>query len=74
MRCDYPRDAGGRLVTNKVSDEELEQYGGVLGHFHIQTNKVDPGPAFDWDRVLEGARRLLRASPPEKQATLMMKR
>jgi N-acetylmuramoyl-L-alanine amidase len=74
MRCDYPRDAEGRLVTKKLSDEELEQYGGVLGHFHIQTDKVDPGPAFDWDRVCEGARRLLRASPPEKQATLMMKR
>ena len=74
MRCDYPRNAEGRLVTKKLSDEELERYGGVLGHFHIQTDKVDPGPAFDWDRVIEGARRLLRANPPEKQATLMMKR
>jgi len=31
----------------------------VMGHFHIQTNKVDPGPAFQWDRVIQGARRLL---------------
>ena len=27
MRCDYPRDAKGRLVTEKLSDEELEQIG-----------------------------------------------
>jgi N-acetyl-anhydromuramyl-L-alanine amidase AmpD len=29
----------------------------------VQANKVDPGPAFDWDRVIGGARRLL-ALPP----------
>ena len=23
---------------------------------HVQDNKVDPGPAFDWERVLAGAR------------------
>ena len=24
----------------------------MLGHYHIQLNKTDPGPAFDWDRVI----------------------
>jgi N-acetyl-anhydromuramyl-L-alanine amidase AmpD len=59
INCDYPRDTEGKLVTKKLPDEALKNYGGVLGHFHIQTNKTDPGPAFDWDRVIGGSRRLL---------------
>ncbi len=30
--------------------------------FHLQTNKVDPGPAFQWDYVVENARRLLKST------------
>lgn len=59
ITCDYPRDAEGKLITKKLPDEDLKNYAGVLGHFHVQTNKTDPGPAFDWDRVIGGARRLL---------------
>ena len=59
IACDYPRDATGNLVTKKLPDDELKSYAGVLGHFHVQTNKIDPGPAFDWDRVITGARRAL---------------
>lgn len=59
IKCDYPRDAQGNLVTQKLAEDELQAYQGVMGHFHIQTNKVDPGPAFQWDRVIQGARRLL---------------
>ena len=57
---DYPRDATGHLLTVKLPDEQLTAYHGVLGHFHIQTNKTDPGPALQWDKVIDGARRLLR--------------
>jgi len=59
IKCDYPRDAAGDLVTSKLPDDELQQYQGVIGHLHIQTNKVDPGPAFDWDYVIGHARRLM---------------
>jgi N-acetyl-anhydromuramyl-L-alanine amidase AmpD len=59
ITCDYPRDASGALVTRKLPDDALRAYQGVLGHFHIQTNKVDPGPALQWDRVINGARQLL---------------
>lgn len=62
ITCDYPRDAKGQLVRTKLSDDELKAYHGVIGHFHIQTNKIDPGPAFDWDKVVGGARRLLHLS------------
>ena len=59
ITCDYPRGPDGKLVRQKLSDEELKNYHGVLGHFHVQTNKIDPGPAFDWDKVIGGARREL---------------
>ena len=59
LKCDYPRDAAGQLVPQKLPDEALAKYQGVLGHFHIQTNKTDPGPALQWDKIIDGARRLL---------------
>lgn len=61
IRCDYPRDSAGNLVTKKLPDDELARYSGLLGHYHVQSNKVDPGPAFQWDKVVNGARRLMRA-------------
>ncbi len=60
IKLDYPRDSAGKLVLHKLSDDELARFQGVIGHFHIQTNKVDPGPAFQWDKVLRGARKLAR--------------
>jgi N-acetylmuramoyl-L-alanine amidase len=67
ITCDYPRDADGRLVTSRLPDERLKEYHGVLGHYHIQTDKTDPGPALQWDRVINGARTLMkkaRRNPP----------
>ncbi len=60
IKCDYPRDTNGTVLPHKIPDDELAKYQGVLGHFHVQTNKVDPGPAFQWDKVIDGARRLNR--------------
>lgn len=65
IRLDYPRDAAGELVREKLPDEVLSNYSGVLGHYHVQRNKVDPGPAMQWGRVIEGARRLLKAPEPK---------
>jgi hypothetical protein len=59
INCDYPRDAAGKLITAKLPDTQLKTYRGVLGHYHVQTNKTDPGPAFQWDAVIGGARKLL---------------
>jgi N-acetyl-anhydromuramyl-L-alanine amidase AmpD len=56
IRCDYPRDSAGHLVTSKLSDADWARYSGLLGHYHIQENKADPGPAMQWDLVVEGAR------------------
>jgi N-acetyl-anhydromuramyl-L-alanine amidase AmpD len=59
LKCDYPRDAKGQLITGKLPEQQLEAYQGLLGHYHITTNKIDPGPAFQWDLVVNGARRLM---------------
>lgn len=56
IRLDAPRGPDGTLVPTNLPDAELARYEGVLGHFHVQRNKQDPGPAFDWDRVLAAAR------------------
>jgi N-acetyl-anhydromuramyl-L-alanine amidase AmpD len=60
IKCDYPRDEEGHLIPHKLSDLELEKYQGLLGHYHIQENKIDPGPAFQWDYVVEGVRGILK--------------
>lgn len=60
IKLDYPRGPDGTVLPHKLPDDELKKYQGVLGHYHIQTNKIDPGPAFDWDKVIDAARRLAR--------------
>ena len=47
-----PTDHEGRLRLDALSPQELEAYSGLLGHWHVTRNKQDPGPAFDWARVL----------------------
>ena len=77
LKCGYPRDAGGKLIPQKLPDDELERYQGILGHYHIQSNKVDPGPALQWDKVIGGARQLLKRETPavqEKAATRLMRK
>ena len=66
IRCDYPRDERGALITDKLADPQLANYHGLLGHYHIQTNKTDPGPALQWDRIIGGARPLI-ANPPRER-------
>jgi hypothetical protein len=59
LKCRYPVDDGGQLIPHKLDDADLKQFGGILGHYHIQTNKTDPGPAFNWEKVVGGAQKLL---------------
>lgn len=58
IKLDQPRDAEAQLIREKLTEESLLKYQGLIGHYHIQTNKVDPGPAFDWDKLIDGARQL----------------
>jgi N-acetyl-anhydromuramyl-L-alanine amidase AmpD len=72
IRCDYPHDAAGKVIPQKLPDDELKAYQGVLGHYHVQTDKVDPGPAFQWDYVITNARRLMNngLSPAADQTSM----
>ncbi|WP_210417934.1 N-acetylmuramoyl-L-alanine amidase [Bythopirellula goksoeyrii] len=62
IECTYPRDAEGDLIPHVLTDQEWRDFHGVLGHYHVQRNKTDPGPAFDWPKVIDGAQALLKQS------------
>jgi N-acetylmuramoyl-L-alanine amidase len=68
ITCDYPRDAAGNLIRAKLPAEDFANYHGILGHYHVQTNKIDPGPAFNWDLVIAKTRKIL-GLPEIKPAT-----
>jgi N-acetylmuramoyl-L-alanine amidase len=52
-----PRGDDGRILDRAfASDDELHAFHGIIGHWHVTTDKVDPGPAFDWERVITAAR------------------
>lgn len=54
-----PEGPDGRVATERI-DEELEaDFRGILGHLHVSSSKLDPGPAFDWRRYLTRAAQLL---------------
>ena len=59
IECRYPTDGNGELIPRKLDELAWQQYHGILGHYHVQKNKVDPGPAMNWDKLVAGAQELL---------------
>jgi N-acetylmuramoyl-L-alanine amidase len=59
IQCDHPRDENGELLLTNLTPEQFAEFQGVLGHYHVQRNKQDPGPAMQWDRVIREARKLM---------------
>ena len=59
MALDVPRNPDGTGRTTGLSPAALNAWSGLIGHYHVTRGKIDPGPAFDWERVLRGARRQL---------------
>ncbi|MBK7878150.1 MAG: N-acetylmuramoyl-L-alanine amidase [Planctomycetes bacterium] len=64
IQPDAPRDAQGKVTNAVLSDAEWERFRGILGHYHVQLNKQDPGPAFDWEFFLRLVREELRPPAP----------
>ena len=60
LKCDYPRNADGSPLMETMAEADWKSFQGLIGHFHIQNNKVDPGPALQWERIVKGARELLK--------------
>lgn len=65
ITCDYPHNAAGQLITTKLPDDVLANYRGLLGHYHVQRDKQDPGPAFQWPRLINDARKLMSHQPAQ---------
>ncbi|MEM7681308.1 MAG: N-acetylmuramoyl-L-alanine amidase [Planctomycetota bacterium] len=59
IALDAPRNAQGAVRNDVLTNEEFAAHKGLIGHYHLTTGKIDPGPAFDWERVLQGAKREL---------------
>lgn len=58
LRLAVPRDAQGKIVQAVLPKETVKGWSGLLGHYHVSKHKQDPGPAFDWERVLTGVKAL----------------
>ena len=54
-----PRGAAGRVRTEALPEADAVAFPGIVGHLHVSASKVDPGPAFDWERFLADVRRRL---------------
>lgn len=48
LECEYPKNEENQLIPRVLTDSQWKDFRGVLGHYHVQKNKTDPGPAFDW--------------------------
>ena len=57
VRARVPRTNGGEVAPNVLPSDEAVQFEGLIAHSHVSDVKVDPGPAFDWDRILRSLRR-----------------
>lgn len=53
MALDYPRDENGEHIPGELTEAQAAEFQGLLGHYHVIKSKVDPGPAFQWDYLLE---------------------
>lgn len=58
IRPAFPRGPDGRVAPRVLTAEELSHFSGVLGHYHLTEGKIDPGPAFDWERLARDLRAL----------------
>ena len=50
IRPVFPRNAEGEVIPQVLPDDGAA-FEGILGHYHVSKAKVDPGPAFEWDRL-----------------------
>ncbi len=58
-----PRQSDGMVAVKVCPEEQQHTFSGILGHYHVSAAKVDPGPAFDWTRVLSGVEQGERSQP-----------
>ncbi len=54
IRREAPVGEDGQVVTRRLLD--AAGFAGVVAHWHLKATKWDPGPGFDWERVLVAIR------------------
>jgi len=47
-----PLGENGEVRLNILEEDDANSFKGLLAHWHLSAEKWDPGPAFDWDRVM----------------------
>ncbi len=47
-----PLGENGEVRLNILEEDDASSFKGVVAHWHLSAEKWDPGPAFDWDRVM----------------------
>lgn len=52
LRLFPPLNQAGEVVDRKIINHR--NFAGWLGHWHVSAGKWDPGPGFDWQRVMIG--------------------
>ena len=70
ITLDYPRGPDGKLIATVLTEEQFRRHTGVLGHYHVQKEKQDPGPAMQWDRLMADARKLMSAAALRKNEAM----
>jgi N-acetyl-anhydromuramyl-L-alanine amidase AmpD len=53
LKLAAPIDERGEILWQVPAEFDLERIG-IYGHMHLTAQKFDPGPGFDWGRVLQG--------------------
>ena len=54
IRREAPIGEDGRVVNRCLADPT--SFSGIVAHWHLKASKWDPGPGFDWERLLVGVR------------------
>ncbi len=50
----YPMGPDGQVISELLVDDDIKKLKGFVAHWHLCDSRWDPGPAFDWERVLAG--------------------
>jgi N-acetylmuramoyl-L-alanine amidase len=61
-----PRDRRGRVPTGVLEGGAALRFEGIVGHFHLDEQKLDPGPAFEWERLLAETKEALAEMREER--------
>jgi N-acetyl-anhydromuramyl-L-alanine amidase AmpD len=70
VTLDYPKDDQGKLIASELPEEMYANYTGLLGHYNVTRQKQDPGPAFQWDRIVNGAKLLMSKEALKRNAAM----